>query len=237
VTEEFRVPPLSNLVNAVTVDGGALTGGVGRDVRALPPGTITVTATARNAANTLGSVALVANDLAFDDDGNLLIADTARGAIWKVTFDDDTGDLRSPIGCDSTFSPNTLCLKNILVQHALLEGFEGLVLDVRGNIWGADNERNAIVLVTRDGRVDEILRNPPNATTQLRNGGPLEFPTSLFLVGRKLCVTESDTARRDNFPNAAGEVGPGQPFLAKVACLDQPVFAPGLPLPVKGSER
>jgi sugar lactone lactonase YvrE len=234
VTEEFRVPPLSNLVNAVASnDGGTLTGGVGRDVRALPPGTLTVTPSTRNAANTAGSVALVANDIAFDDDGNLLIADTARGAIWRVTFDRETGDLRSPVGCDTTFAPDTLCLKNIFVQHSLLEGFEGLVLDVRGNIWGAGNERNAIVLVTRDGRVEEIIRNPPDPMTQLRNGGPLEFPTSLFLVDRKLCITESDTSRRDNFPNSAGEVGPAGPFVAKVACVDQAVFAPGLPLPVK----
>jgi sugar lactone lactonase YvrE len=232
VTEEFRVPPLSNLVNAVAVDGGALTGGVGRDVRALPPGTLTVTANSRVAANTTGSVALVANDVAFDEDGDLLIADTARGAIWRVTFDRETGDLRSPVGCDTTFTPDTLCLKNIFVQHALLEGFEGLVLDVQGNIWGADNERNAIVFVTRDGRVEEIIRNAPNPTTELRNGGPLEFPTSLFLVGRKLCITESDTSRRDNFPSTAGEVGSGG-LLAKVACVDQPVLVPGLPLPVK----
>jgi hypothetical protein len=42
---------------------------VGRDVRSLPPGTITVTATSRNAANTLGSQPLVANGLAFGRPG------------------------------------------------------------------------------------------------------------------------------------------------------------------------
>lgn len=67
---------------------------------------------------------------------------------------------------------------------------------------------------------------------RLRNGGSLEFPTSPFLVGRKLCVTQSDTSRRDNFPNTAGEVGPPGPDLAKISCLDQPVFIAGLPLPV-----
>ena len=44
VTEEFRVQPMANLIStmATTPDGGAttLTGGVGRDVRALPPGTL-----------------------------------------------------------------------------------------------------------------------------------------------------------------------------------------------------
>ena len=82
VGEVLRIPPMSNEVGLA-----AGVGGVGRDVRTLPPGTITVTATSRNAANTLGSQPLVANGLAFDRRGNLFIADTARGAIWKVRFD------------------------------------------------------------------------------------------------------------------------------------------------------
>jgi len=234
VTEEFRVPPMANLVNAIatTPDGGVptLTGGVGRDVRALPPGTLVVTDSTRVAGNTAGTVPIVANGLAFDLEGNLFIADTARGAIWEATFEHD-GNLRSQVGCDTTFTPDTLCLKNIFVQHALLEGLDGIILDQRGDIWGAANERNAMVLVTREGRVHEIVRNPPDATTRLRNGGPLEFPTSPFLVGNKLCITQSDTTRRDNFPNTAGEVGPPGPNVAKISCLDQPVFVPGLPLP------
>jgi sugar lactone lactonase YvrE len=237
VTEEFRVPPMTNLVNAVrsTPDGGVptLTGGVGRDVRALPPGSLIVTDSTRVAGNTAGTVPIVANGLMFDPFGNLFIADTARGAIWKAVFDRDTGTLRSPVGCDTTFAPDTLCLKNIFVQHPLLEGLDGFVFDIAGNMWGAANERNAIVLVTALGSVQEIIRNPPDPTTQLRNGGPLEFPTSPFLVGRKLCITQSDTTRRDNFPNTAGEVGPPGPNLAKISCVDQAVFFTGLPLPIR----
>jgi sugar lactone lactonase YvrE len=235
VTEVFRVQPMSNLVStiATTPDGGAstLTGGVGRDVRALPPGTLTITDSTRVAANTAGTVPIVANGLAFDPEGDLFIADTARGAVWKAEFDHE-GNLRSSVGCDTTFTPDTLCLKNIFVQHALLEGLDGIVLDERGNIWGAANERNAMVFVTREGSVQEFIRNPPDVTTRLRNGGPLEFPTSPFLDGKKLCITQSDTTRRDNFPNTAGEVGPPGPDLAKISCLDQAVFTAGLPLPV-----
>src|ERR1019366_5731153 len=209
VTEEFRVPPMANLVNAIatTPDGGVptLTGGVGRDVRALPPGTLVVTDSTRVAGNTAGTFPIVANGLAFDLVGNLFIADTARGAIWEATFEHD-GNLRSQVGCDTTFTPDTLCLKNIFVQHALLEGLDGIILDQRGDIWGAANERNAMVLVTREGRVQEIVRN-------------------------QLCITQSDPPRRDNFPNTAGEVGPPGPNVAKISCLDQPVFVPGLPLP------
>jgi sugar lactone lactonase YvrE len=237
VSEQFRVPPMANQVNvtdAGTPDGGVPTvvGGVGRDIRALPPGSDSFTEITVAAANTAGSLPIVANDIAFNLHGDALVADTVRGAIWRVEIDPQTGSPTSPTGCDTTFAPDTLCLKNILVQHPLLEGFEGIVLDVAGNMWGVDNERNAIVVVTPWGRVDEIVRNTPDPLTQLRNDGPLEFPTSPFLVGHQLCIAQTDTARRDNFPNKAGEVGTGS-LVAKVSCLDQPLPIPGLPLPVK----
>jgi hypothetical protein len=69
---------MANEVNLV--DG---VGGVGRDNRALPLGTITVTPTSRNAANTASSQPLVANGLAFNKKGDLFNIDTARGALWK----------------------------------------------------------------------------------------------------------------------------------------------------------
>jgi sugar lactone lactonase YvrE len=200
--EMLRVQPMAN---------EAQPGGVGRDVRSLPPGTITITPTGRQASNTLGSQHLVANGIAFDRDGDLLVADTARGAIWHVDID-HRGRVKSPMGCDTTFTSNTLCLDNVLVAHPFLEGVDGIVLDRRDNIIGAVNERNAIVVVTGD-RTVELFRNPP-ATTQLRNEGPLEFPTSPVIVGRTLCVTSSDGARRDNFPSTPGEG-------AKVSCLDE----------------
>ena len=55
----------------------------------------------------------------------------------------------------------------------------------RGNVWGAANERNAIVVVTPQGGVREVFRNPPNVTSRLRNEGPLEFPTSSLLARQK----------------------------------------------------
>ena len=217
--EMFRVQPTANDVN---VDAAGV-GGVGRDNRGLPPGTITITPTGRQAANTLGSQHLVANGLAFDRDGDLLVADTARGAIWHVAID-HRGRVKSPTGCDTTFTPNTLCLDNVLVAHPFLEGVDGITLDRAGNILGAVNERNAIVVVRNHPhppRTVELFRNPVDPATRLRNQGPLEFPTSPVIVGRTLCVTSSDGARRDNFPNSGGEVGPTVPERAKVSCLDE----------------
>lgn len=204
VTEVFRVQPLANQVS------------VGRDVRTLPTG---------------NSQPLVANGVAFDRDGDdMYIADTARGAIWKVELD-HAGNVRSPMGCDTTFAPDTLCLGNILVAHPLLEGADGIALDAAGNIWVAANERNAIVALTPQGRVVEVFRNPPNAAS-LRNEGPLETPTSPFLLDHLFCAANSDGNRRDNSPNAAGEIKPAGPNVGKISCMDQALRIPGLRLPL-----
>lgn len=226
-TEMFRVQPMANEVNVV--DGA---GGVGRDPRALPPGTVTITPDRRAAADTAGSQHLVANGLAFTWDGSLLVADTARGAIWRVELD-RRGRVRGDLGCDTTFSPNTLCLHDVLVAHPLLEGADGIALDREGNIWVAVNERNAVVVVSARGTVVELFRNAPDPTTRLRNTGPLEFPTSPFLVGTRLCLAHSDGGRRDNVPTSGGEAAPGGPTLGKISCLDQALPSAGVDLPVR----
>jgi sugar lactone lactonase YvrE len=207
VTEMFRIQPMRN---------GA---GVGRQATTFP-----------------GSAQdLVANGLAFDESGTLFVADTARGAIWRVELNDD-GTPRSSTGCDTTFTANTLCLDAIYVTDPRLEGADGIALDRAGNIWVDANERNAIVIVTRPRRVVELFRNPPVAS--LRNAGPLEFPTSPFLSGHVFCTAHSDGNRRDNSPNNAvgGEIGgAGQPR-GKISCMDQRLAIPGLPLPIRHRE-
>jgi sugar lactone lactonase YvrE len=228
VTEMFRVQPMANEVN---LDAAGV-GGVGRDVRTLPPGTITVTPLTRNAANILGSQPLVANGLAFDNSGDLFISDTARGALWKVNLDRH-GNVRSKTGCDTTFTANTLCLENLFVAHPLLEGADGIALDRAGNVWVDANERNAVIVVTNSGKVIEVFRNAPDATTRLRNGGPLEFNTSPVLLGRTFCTANLDANRRDNSPPAGGEASPGTAVLGKISCMDQRLPIPGMSLPVR----
>jgi sugar lactone lactonase YvrE len=200
----------------------------------LPPGSILATESTRTAADTLGSVSLVANGIAFSASGrSMFVADTARGAIWRVELD-ARGNVASHVGCDTTFTPDTLCLDHVFVQHPALEGLDGIALDKLGNIWGTANERNAVVVVTLLGRVHEVFRNAPDPVTRLRNNGPLEFPTSPFLAGHTLCVTQSDGARRDNFPNTGGEVGPA-PALerAKISCASARLPFGGLELPIR----
>jgi sugar lactone lactonase YvrE len=217
VSVAFRVQPLASTLNVVEGSGG-----IGRDVRALPPGRLTITDTSRAAADTAGSQPVVANGLAFAADGSLFVSDTARGAIWKVRFADD-GSVESSLGCDGAFPADTLCLEELFVAHPLLEGIDGIVLDRHGNLWGTAQERNALVRVTPEGKVREVFRNPMDPVTRLRNGGPLEFPTTPVLLAGRLCLAHSDQNRRDNSPNSAGEVGPGLVGLGKLSCSNEPV--------------
>jgi sugar lactone lactonase YvrE len=226
-TEVFRIQPMAN---EVTTPSGVAN--VGRDVRSLPPGTITVTATSRNASNTAGSQALVANGLAFDHAHNLYIADTARGALWRVHVENDsTPDIST--GCDETFPADTLCLSHVWFANPMLEGVDGIFLDEAGNVWADANERNAVVFVFQNRQAIDVFRNPVAATTQLRNAGPLETPTSPVVAGHRFCTANSDSNRRDNSPSTAGEIGGvGQPK-GKISCMDQRVTIPGMRLPVR----
>ena len=118
--------------------------------------------------------ATVANGLEIDSKGVLYVADTARGAIWRVA-----------IGADGKGGKPTL-----LAQSPLLEGADGLAFDRNGKLWVAANERNAIVTVTPDGQVQEIAKN--------NSSGPLEFPAAIVFVGGTAYIANYDTPRRDN---------------------------------------
>jgi len=201
----FRIPTMANTV------------GVGRQNQPMPPLPPT-------------NQGIVANGLAFAKDGALIVADTARGALWRVDLSKD-GDVLTPTGCDTTFAAGTLCLDALFVQHPALDGADGIALDRAGNVWVDPNERNAIVVVDRRGGVTEFFRNPVGVGS-LRNAGPLEFPTSPVLAGRTFCTTSSDGNRRDNSPNTAGEAAPATAVIGKVSCLDHRLASPGEPLPV-----
>ena len=231
VTEMFRIPAMTNDVptpaQGTTTPAGV---GVGRDVRSVPPGGVTITDTTRNANNAAGSQPLVANGVQFFNH-RIYIVDTARGAVWRVKVNQDSS-VNPHVGCDVTYTANTLCLDHVAFAHPMIEGADGFVFDERGGMWIDANERNAIVYVSNDLVATEVFRNPINPATKLRNEGPLETPTSPVLVGHKLCTANSDGNRRDNFPSTAGEIGgTGQPK-AKISCIDQRVNVPGLQLPV-----
>lgn len=119
--------------------------------------------------------AIPANGLTFDAQGTTLyVADTARGAIWKVAVGAG-GKAGKPV---------------LLAQSPLLEGADGPAFDPTGKLWVAANERNAIVAVTPDGKVQDVAKNGSQ--------GPLEFPTAVVFVGNTAYISNFDTPRRDN---------------------------------------
>jgi sugar lactone lactonase YvrE len=216
----FRLPPSRN----GSAGGGRVAGdGIGRQVRRIPPGTITP-------ANTAGGQEVVPNGIAFDRKGDLFISDSFRGAIWKVEVD-PRGDPMLRQGCDTTFNERVLCFSHLLVQHPLLEGADGIAIDREGNILVVSIERNAIVVVTPDGRVAELFRNPPDGTSFLRSNGPLEGPASIAIVGRRLFVSEIDIDTRDNSPPSGGALFPNGPRgRISVMVPDLPIAGLGLPV-------
>ena len=113
VAQIFRIQPMRNS----TALGGTVGGdGVGRQARTFPPGTLTVTVPASPTPTVItppGGRDLVANGVVFTREGDLIVADTARGALWRVEFD-AKGNVRSRMGCDASSAPNTLCLDSIL---------------------------------------------------------------------------------------------------------------------------
>jgi len=96
-----------------------------------------------------------------------------RGAIWKINIAD--GKAGKPA---------------LFAESPLLEGADGLAFDRSGKLWVVANERNAIVTVTPDGKVQEVAKNDSK--------GPLEFPTAIVFVGNTAYISNNDTPRRDN---------------------------------------
>ncbi|MBY0412334.1 MAG: SMP-30/gluconolactonase/LRE family protein [Burkholderiaceae bacterium] len=117
---------------------------------------------------------IVANGIEFDAMGVLHVADSSRGAIWKIA-----------IGADGKGGTPVLLAKN-----PLLEGADGLAFDGKGDLWVAVNELNAMVSVSPAGAVKNIARNDSR--------GPLEFPSAVVFVGERAYVSNFDTPRRDN---------------------------------------
>jgi sugar lactone lactonase YvrE len=117
---------------------------------------------------------IVANGLAFDSKNTLYVADTARGAIWKVEIGAD-GKGAKPI---------------LWAESPLLHGADGLAFDAGGKLWVTANERNALVTVAPDGTMQEVAKNG--------SAGPLEFPAAIVFVGNTAYVSNFDTPRRDN---------------------------------------
>ncbi len=152
----------SGIVYSVGPNGGAAQAVVqiDKNVRTLPDGK--------------AQQSIVANGLEFDASGVLHVADSSRGAVWKVV-----------IGADGKAGKPA-----VLAQSPLLEGADGMAFDSSGNVWVAANELNSIVSVSPSGVVKVIAKNGSQ--------GPLEFPSALVFVGKTAYISNFDTPRRVN---------------------------------------
>jgi sugar lactone lactonase YvrE len=152
----------SGIVYSVGPNGGAAQSSaqIDRNTRTLPDGKTTQ--------------AIVANGLKFDSAGVLHVADTSRGAVWKVVMGAD-GKGGKPV---------------LLAQSPLLEGADDMAFLSNGDVWVAANELNAIVSVSPMGVVKTVAKNGSQ--------GPLEFPAALVFVGKTAYIANFDVPRRDN---------------------------------------
>jgi len=152
----------SGIVYSVGPNGGAAQSSaqIDRNTRTLPDGKTTQ--------------AIVANGLKFDSAGVLHVADTSRGAVWKVVMGAD-GKGGKPV---------------LLAQSPLLEGADDMAFLSNGDVWVAANELNAIVSVSPMGVVKMVAKNGSQ--------GPLEFPAALVFVGKTAYIANFDVPRRDN---------------------------------------
>jgi sugar lactone lactonase YvrE len=123
---------------------------------------------------------IVANGLAFGRDGKLYVANTSSGEVHRFAINED----------------GSLGASELVAKSPLLYGADGLTFGPDGAVYIAANERNAIVRVTTDGKVNEVTRNG--------NEGPLEFPASLYFVGTTLYISNFDLPRGANNPNEPG---------------------------------
>ena len=152
----------SGIVYRAAPSGGAAQAAaqIDKNVRTLPDGKATQ--------------AIVANGLKFDAAGVLHVADTSRGAVWRVV-----------IGADGKGGKPAL-----LAQSPLLEGADDMAFNSNGDLWMAVNELNAVVAISPAGVVKTIVKNDSK--------GPLEFPSAIVFVGKTAYVSNFDVPRRDN---------------------------------------
>lgn len=165
----------SGIVYSVGPNGGAAQAAaqIEENVRTLPDGK--------------AQQAIVANGIEFDAAGVLHVADSSRGAVWKVVIGAD-GKGGTPV---------------LRAQGPSLEGADGMAFHRNGDLWVAANELNALVSVSPAGAVKTIAKNGSE--------GPLEFPAALVFVGNRAYIANFDVPRRDNMDadgtTARGGVG------------------------------
>ncbi len=152
------------------------------------------------------------NNIAFNKDGTILWAtSTANNAIWKIDI--------APDGTVAGFS-------EWIRDPVKLISPDGIGVDVQGNLWVSSLSRNAIVAITPDKKIIDVVKND--------NAGPLEAPTDLHWCGKTLYIGSADFERAPvdlDKNNLEPGNRPRQPGVGPNISTVPDVGIEGLPLP------
>lgn len=126
--------------------------------------------------------AFVTNGIAFDKAGNAYTANTGTGEIQRLEV-------------KPGYKPGAI---TTLVKSPLLLGADGLMFDDAGNLFVSANYRNALLLVTPEGKVQMVTNDRPGHradSAQVRvspeggrmgETGVLRFPAEIARVGNTI---------------------------------------------------
>lgn len=81
------------------------------------------------------------------------------------------------VSCRAIAADGSLGARSVLGPAPIFEGavIDGIALDAQGNVWATEVRRNAIVVITPEGRVHTVFEDP--------KGELLVFPTSIAFGG------------------------------------------------------
>jgi sugar lactone lactonase YvrE len=126
--------------------------------------------------------------LAFDPEGNLVIADpnSGNGSVYKVSF--TTGDLSRVAGIASSLPTGS-------AQVASLRWASGVAVDVAGNTYGALPNENVVFKITPSGSISVVVGNgePGSPTPGIATASSLWGPESVAVdSGGNLYIADAN---------------------------------------------
>ncbi|WP_439880685.1 hypothetical protein ACSX1A_16200 [Pontibacter sp. MBLB2868] len=114
-----------------------------------------------------------ADGMDFDSKGNMFVGMFSDGRVFKITFNQD-GSIKS---------------KDVFLPYGTIACCDGIYIDkATDNLYIANSQKNAINIVTPDGKVSVLAQN--GNTTGI--DGKMDQPCEPLLVGDKLIVANYD---------------------------------------------
>ena len=168
--------------------GDLYVGDDGNDrVQKFPPGSDSTTNAVTVAKNGIGSI----NAIFLDHSGNVYLADYHNNCVWKF-----------PAGSDSTTA-------GTIVAHHLLNYPTGLYVDASGNVYVADQNNNRIQMFPAGSDSSTVGVTVAGGLTGGNGINQLSYPTSIYIHGGDLYITDAGNARVQKWV-------PGAPYTSYV---------------------